>query len=58
MQGPSKSLEFKAEDVIARKKLAYFFDEQMEESPLIYLDSETDNLFEHDDLLKRKVWRA
>jgi hypothetical protein len=47
-----------AEDFIARKKCSYFFQEQLQSSPTIFVDEESDSLYESDDQLKRKIWRT
>ena len=42
------SLQVKQEDVIARKRLSHYFEEHLENSLHIYVDEETDNLYEAD----------
>ena len=56
LAGPQSSLQFGAEDVIARKKFSQFFMQTQECSTNVYLDEESDNLYFADQTLKRKIW--
>lgn len=58
LAGPQKCLSFEPEHLIARKRMSHFFNQHLDSCPNLFVDRETDNLYEADPVTKRMLWRS